>query len=308
MTCEDRQPAPLGFVQPPHDRARRALIALEERRFRDAEEHIAALPETDIVDRAWRLVLRGMLHIGRKQLSAARADLLEAAALAFGCQYDDADVPRPELIRLAALALCRAGWVYRRHDRPRDAYRLHRTSYALRCAHGSAAEQWEAALELALDAQIEKRFDVATQWLDRAAEHAAAAHSTDGAPPASVMTARTWSQRAALLTDAARLEDAVPAARKAAALWHAARAAEPDAPVADARLGHALLRQAEALYEHDPARALDAARESLALLATARDELLAFGEDAAEDAAWCADQVEFARRLTDSFEPLEQRS
>ncbi|UCC31990.1 MAG: hypothetical protein JSU86_06860, partial [Phycisphaerales bacterium] len=47
---------PTGVVQPTHERAARALTALEQKRISDAEEHIAAVPDSSMTDRAWKLL------------------------------------------------------------------------------------------------------------------------------------------------------------------------------------------------------------------------------------------------------------
>jgi hypothetical protein len=322
---------PRGSLKPASPSAARALRALKEKHLRDAETSIAAMPETSTTDRAWKLLLSGRATVGRQDFAAAEPLLLEAAALASPIGIADDKLSH----RLGALALHHLGRIYRRRDLPEDAYGVHLAAYRLRERHGSFDELWESAIELALDADLAARTPRTHASPTTAATRGDGTRPCSGRKVASPLVggenwhqiaidaaeraieeperkkAIAWAVVAASHSENGRHEEAVYAARTARNSWRKHDIGALGAARADMKLGYALLKQGEALCESNSRVRRSAraeARGSLALdeavewLSTAYEALLAFGPEAAPDAQYCLDQIDFARRLRASLE------
>ena len=327
---------PVGLVKPANDHAARALRALDEKRLRDAEAYIAAVtgskagptygkgtdPESkedpcapsptgggrynaqgkeDLcstgIDRAWKLLLSGLVALDRADLATAEPLLLQASCLAFIEATGTEGRLDPDSLRVTALALHHVGWIYRRQDRPDAAYRTHLSAYHLRERHGSLEELWETAVELGLDADVARRFDDARRWHRAAVEAGERATEEPQGKQAIAFT-----NLATSCVESGRYEEAVTAARSGRACWRQHDVGDVSAARADLKLGNALLRQGEALHGRGDPLAQPVLDEALEWLSTAHEALLAYGSTAAGDAQSCLDLKDFGERLRASLE------
>ncbi len=285
------QPRPVGFVEPRNDRARRAMKALADARWVDAEENIAAIDGTFAEDRMWKPLLLGRLAVARGRLPAAEMILTDAAAEGRASAAECEDQSEASLWRLAAVAYDDLGRVCRRQDRPEEARLAHRSAYDLRCRYGSAEEEWESCLALGVDAELVRDFEQAQHWYRLAIDVAAQA-SEDSEKKRAV----GWSQLAASLINGGRHAEAVDAARTARDWWYRHDPASVEIARADLKLGYALLKHGESLHESDRAEAANALDEAAEWLAEARESLEAFG-CLDDDHRWSLEQEDFVRRL-----------
>ena len=288
---------PVGFIRPENDRAIRALKALDDGRLSDAEENIAAIPDSAALDQGWKQVLEGLLAMARHEFALAESRLSQAAAdlpvaaLSRGRPPGDAD------LRLAARALHQLGLLYRRQDRPDEAYRAHHPAYHLRNEHGSLEEVWETALSLGIDLDLGGRYEEARGWHRLAIETAAKATEEPARKQAAA-----WTYLSASLIQSEDYPKAVAAARTARDWWHKHDLAAVTAARADMKLGHALLKQGESLHDRQPDQAKPVLEEAIQWLSTACESLEAFGPDHAADVQWCREQQDFAQRLHASLD------
>ena len=222
--------------------------------------------------------------------------LLQAFSLAFVNGMGEEDAVDGESLRLAARALNRVGWIYRRKDRSEDAYRTHLAAYSLRRQHGSFEEVWETATELGLDADVARRYEDARRWHRVAIE---VAEKTAEEPAR--RQAIAWANLSRSCGDDGQHDEAVSAARTARDWWREHDLGAVTAARADGKLGGALLRQGEALHGGGEKSAKAVLDESVEWLATAAEALLAFGLDHAAEAQSCLEQKDFAERLRDSL-------
>jgi len=290
--CDTRS---VGEVQPTHEQAVRALRALAGSRCADAERHTDAVPDSPLIVRSWKLLLRGLVEIETGRLRHAEPDLLQAAALAFIEAVGVDDHAQAEASRVAAKALNRLGWVYRREERPEDAERTHLAAYQLRERYGSFEELWETACELGLDADVARRFDEAERWHREAVDFAVRCTEEPV-----LKLAVAWTSLATSLSEAARHEGAVAAARSACEAWRRHDPAAVTAAQAEMRLGGALLKHGESLADANAVKAMPILNESVEVLTSVRDALAAFGPSHETEAAWCGEQLDFAARLVAS--------
>ncbi len=287
---------PVGFVKPNHERAVLALAAIESDRLADAEKHIAAIPESVIVDRAWKILLHGLIAVEQADSANAEVLLLEAFSLAFVAGWGREETLDPESLRLGACALHHVGRLYRRRDCPEDAYKVHLAAYDLHERYGSFDELWETAIELGLDADVARRYDDARRWYRIAIEIAG---KTSDEPARKQAIA--WTYLSTSLTDDGRHDEAVAAAREARDCWREHDITAVTAAQADLKLGRTLLAQGESLHECGDRLAKPILDEAIKWLATAREALLAFGPEYAADARLCLEQQDFAERLIASL-------
>ncbi|HNQ24711.1 MAG TPA: hypothetical protein PKK06_16640 [Phycisphaerae bacterium] len=322
---------PVGHVEPRDDSARQAWRAWHAGHAREADRLIAALPDDDPLQRAWRALLLGHRATARGHLGTA-AEAYQAAA---GWALEDAlgngvspgvtatavpaasvqpstssapaipgPIPTPpdpasadtsegsEAWRLAACALHELGVVQRREDLPEPAYRVQHVAYVLRVEHGSPEELCESATDLGLDAALAGRHERAVAWL-----HLATAHGRSATEDPHRLQAVACTHLASLCTDQSRHVEAVNAARQARLHWAEQDPTAVEVALADLRLGHALLRQAEALSDAEPETARLTLQDACELLTDAREGLLGFGNAHAADVRWCREQQDFAERL-----------
>ncbi len=309
------EPRPTGIVQPPQESAVRVIRALGEKRLRDAQEHIDALPDTTPFDSAWKQFLCALLAVEQGDYAVAvpllqtvaskapttNRGLKAARSSALGTTTGH---PDRDSLRLAARALEKVGWIFRRQERPRDAYRVHLCAYHIRNEHGSFEEVWESARSLGLAADLEGRHTDGEVWYRIAADAGArASEDPEG------KQAATWTSLSASLVKSGLYDQAVDAARTAQRWWHEHDIGDVAAARADMNLGYALLKQGESLHDNDPAGAKAVLDEALKCLEASREALLAFGHvgptfsrSTDADARWCDEQTDFARRLRDSLE------
>lgn len=294
------RPRPVGIVQPAFEQAVRALRALAGLRCDDAERCAAAVPDSPLLARSWKLLLRGLLAIETGKLREAEPCLLQAASLAFieaAAAGEDpirkgTQITQAEPNRVAARALHHLGWVYRREERVEEAIRTHAAAYQLRERFGSVEELWETAGELGLDADVARRFDAAERWHREAIALTGACHEEP---------ARKWAIAWTNLTNsylqAARFQAAADAARSAREAWRTYDPTAVTAAQADMRLGGALLKLGESLVESASVEAMPVLAESTEVLTAAGSALTAFGLRYAPEAGWCNEQLDFAAKL-----------
>ncbi len=287
----------VGAVAPTSDRAVRALRALEQNRLRDAEANIAAMSASQPKQRAWKLLLRGMLATERRDFAAAEVHLSRSVAAALEAGLDENAEPGAEAMRLAALGFDRIGSIHRRQDQPATASRAHQAAFLLRLEHGSCEEVWESANALGLDAGVAARHADAQTWYRQAV---AIARSAAEAPHHK--EAISWANLTDALAENGQLEDAVEAARSAHEAFRRHDVGAVATALAEMRLGHTLLRRGEALHDVDPGQARGVLAEAISHLETAHESLLPFGPSRATDARWCAEQKDFAERLRASLD------
>jgi len=301
MVTEDlpqpaHDPRPIGPVQPEEESTVRAMRALERGRLGEAEKYIDLIPDSEPVGHTWKLFVQGLLAVERGDLAFAGPLLLQVASQA---SHEGEALQTPfdlTMLRLSARALEKVGWIYRRQDRPDDAYRTHRLAYDIRAKHGSFEEVWEAATSLGLDADLARRYEDGQAWHRVAIE--AGGHAAEQPQR---KRAVAWTNLAASLTKSGSHDRAVEAARTARSWWHKHDITAVSAARADMILGGTLLKQGEALHGSDPERAGTVLEEATEWLTASREALLAFGPDNAVDADWCDQQADFARRLRETL-------
>ena len=283
---------PVGFMRPDHERALKAMKALNEKRLSDAEKHIAALPDSPGLDGVWKLLLAGLLAIECLDFKTAETALRHAAELA---QEEKAPAGHSEKIarsRLASVVLEKIGWLRRRRDRAEQAYEIHLKAYRLREAHGSIEELWETAVSLGQDAYVAQRWDDAERWFGKAV-----ALASEADQKTQRLRAIAHAHLAAALTNAGRHEHAVDAARSAMSEWQEHDPGGVETVEARIGLGYALLRHGEALVECADGNAREILEEALQRLKAAYEELLPFGSAISTQARTCLAQQDFANRL-----------
>lgn len=293
VNLEARPPVrPIGFLQPTQERAARAMKALKEKRLADAARHIAALPDSPLIECAWKSLLAGLSAIERLDFATAETVLREAAEVTSRAPTSSEPSEQAVRARLTATALEKIGWLRRRQDHAQQAYTLHLEAYRLREVWGSAEELWETAISLGQDARIARRSEEAQTWFEKAIVHAGVADLEAGR-----LRAVAYAQLAAVLTDRDRHEQAVNAARSALAQWRQHDPGGVDTARALMELSHALLKRGEALVERGDPRAPAVLEELLQGLHAAHEELLAFGPACFAEAQSCLALQDFARRL-----------
>lgn len=287
-------------VHPTHERAVRAIKALDEGRWLDARKNADAMPDAPVAELAWKRYLHGRVHLALNELKSAEVALERAAALAMEWGGVSASSGRQpggdnlaDALRLSADALEHLGRVHRRGERGDRAIRAHQSAYALRREHGSPLEQWESADSLAIDYALSGNLVESKSWYERAVVHAGSAG----------VECQTKSLGGLAGTHLA-LGDfpaATQTAHAACDLWRKHASSSPRRFPAERQLGHCILRQAESCFEADPTRAGELLSEAVAVLTTAHQELVAFGGEATEEAQSCGELLDFARRLRDSL-------
>lgn len=294
-TTTVRQTRPVGFAEPTHQRAKRALKALTDGRIDDARENVAALPDEPPIAGAWKAYLGGLVAAEEKEngnLSLAEALFAKAATLARPHLNQDAPGQDLDAKRIAAASLHRLGWVYRRQENPDEAIAAHEDAFAMRKKFGSIEEQCETAISLGLDFDLARRHDQARVWYRRAMKLGAQA-----AEKPNRIEVEAISNLSASFAQEGLLDQAVEAARETRTWWLAHDPGAIDQARAQMKLGYALLRHGEALCETGTDHAAEVLNECLEHLSSAREALLPFGPKAAVDADWCLEQSDFVQRL-----------
>lgn len=243
------------------------------------------MPDREAIDYAWRLLLSAMLRLKRGEWISAEPLLREVAETA-GTGHDS------DILRVGARVLDRLGWLYRRQDRPDQAYRVHLAAYHIRDRHGSHEELWETATDLGIDADLARRYAVAQAW-----HRAAIEAGTRAAEQPTAKQAMAWTNLSSSLTKGGLHDQAVEAARTARSRWLEHDIADVSAARADMNLGCALLRLGEFLHDRDVDKCQVALDEASEWLTLSREALLAFGPQHAADTRWCEEQIDFAKRL-----------
>ncbi len=297
-TADERTGAkrPFGAVWPKESHAHRALQALREGRVQDAKQEAESIPQVELVDRAWKLLVDGLAVAERAKLGEAERLLLQAAAQAFVSGAGTSGLSDGPRLRVAGLMFHHLGWVYRRRERPDDASQAHLVAYYLRERHGSREELWDTAIELGLDYDVAKRFTDAQRWHRTAIDM-----SEQLAEPSEEKQAIAWSNLAASLMEEGRCEEAVSAARNSRERWRAHDVGAVTASLADMKLGSALLQLGQGLHESNPSEARSVLNEAMSQLTAAHEALSAFGKGYAGDAQTCAEQQDLAERLLASL-------
>jgi len=279
-------------VQPTHERAVRAVKALDEGRITDARTNAEAIGDSPTSDLAWKTYLLGCVQFEQGELKQAQETLEKAAALAVRLAEE---IPSAlgDAMRLSAQALEQLGRVFRRGERIDEALRAHRAAYQLRREHGSALEQWESSESVSLDHVVASGDPSARTWCERAIEHAHDAGVE--------YEARSRGLLVNILLRLQRFEEAVIEARTTAELWRAHDPGDRRCFVARRQTGVCLLRHAERCFEGDALGAGPILDEAIQLLEGTRDELRAFGEDSLDEARECDDLLDLAGRLRASL-------
>lgn len=282
-------------IRPTHERAIRAVKALDEARPLDARKNAEALPDEPISERAWKILLLGRTHLELGELHDAQMQLERAAGLALQWSCQDADTGGVviDALRLAGEAFEHLGRALRRSEKMAKALRAHETAYQLRREHGSPLEQWESADSLATDHAINRDYAPAKSWCEKAIELARAAGFE-----CHVKSLHVQANLFLLLDDP---ESAVDAARSTGELWRTHRPGSVERFLADRQLGICLLRHAETQMgeAHSAVVSLD---EATVLLTATQRELSAFGTEYNDDAKSCAELLDLARRLRSSVQ------
>ena len=290
------EPRPIGFVEPEHERAGLALAAIESDCLTDAAKHIATVPDSSIPDRAWKLLMRGLLAAKRADSAEAEGLLLQAFSWAFVAGRKREGTSDPQMLRLGARALNQVGRLYRRRDCPKEAYEVHLAAYDLRERCGSLSELWETTVDLALDADVARSYEDARRWCNAAIGVGGQARDEPARKQAIA-----WTHLSTSLAGDDRHDEAVAAARTARDSWRKHDIGAVSAAQADVKLGSALLKQGELLHERGDPQARRVLDEAIECLAAAHEALLAFGPDHAADAQLCLEQKDFAERLVASL-------
>lgn len=286
---------PVGFIKPTGGRAIRALTALADKRFSDAEDNIAAMDDTSIRDRAWKCHVRGLALIERRKLADAESSFAQAASYALAAAWSGTGGPDSDDMRLGAASLEKIGLVQRRSDQPDDAYAIHEAAYRIRVEYGSIEERWESAVSCGLDADLARRFDDAERWHKAAIDHATAATEESAGKQA-----QAWTHLSTALINASRYDEAVSAARTACGLWQDHDITAASAALAEIRLGNVLVKCAEECFYTDTPCAEKHLQEAIGLLDGAKESLRAFGSAFDVDVDLCDKKVNFAQRLIES--------
>ena len=292
-------PRPTGMIEPKHERARRALIALRAGRLRDVREHIDALPVRTSMDCGWKFLLASLLAAEQGDLTAAKMLLLDAAtALAPSDLEDPKEVEETDSQekRLAALVHEKLGWVHRHQDRPDEARDFHMRAFQMRKQHGSLEELWETACSLGLDADLAGHDGDAQAW-----HLFALGIAKQVAEEPDKKQAVAWANLSRSFQRAGMQNRAVEAARNSRDKWLAHDPGHINTPRAELHLGHTILKLAEGLMDRDPKRTAGLLDEAILSFDSALEALLAFGPQAAADSRWSADQGDFARRLRETL-------
>lgn len=291
------EPRPTGQVEPAHERAVKAMRALDDNRLADMATHIAAIPDVPTLSQAWKRYLQGRLAARKLDFQAAASLLSEAFTVASEAAETLSGKGKEDARRLAALSLLHRGRLCRRQDQPRDAARAHRSAYDLLVDHGSYDELWEVTTELGLDAELDRQHVQAVRWHRRAIVAGRKASQDPWEKEAIA-----WVNLSRSSTEGSRHAKAVVAARRACECWRRHDAGALRAAQADLNLGAALVSHGQWLHDRadEPARPI--LDEAVACLIRAREALLAFGAVASADAESCADRLDFAERLRASLE------
>ena len=294
---ESETARPAGIVRPRHERALRAFKALDEKRTEDARTNADAVPESPLVEYAWKLLLRGLICLEQPDFARAGPTLLQGVSAALVAGLGTEPEPDPEALRLAALVLEKIGGMYRRQEQPGNAYRAHLAAYYLRREYGSLEELWETAVSLGIDADLARRYEDAEKWHRLAIELGASASDEPQRKQAIA-----WANLASSFTNRGRHVEAVDAAGNARECWRSHDIGDIETARAEMHFGYALLKLGESLHTGNEEPAKRVLEQAVDRLDSARESLIPFGPTAAVDARWCLDQGDFARRLHASLE------
>lgn len=300
MTTKNETTRPLGLIEPSSDttaRAHRALsrlLAGDERILKeDVARKISDLPDDTPLNGAWKRFLKGKLAWHQVRLTEAQTCLVEASSLAFAASLlitnDESTI---EPIRLAATAMHLAGTTYRRLEQFDQAVRMHTIAHDLRDRFGSYEEIWETTLEIGLDEGLAGNHERAETWFRTAIE---AAKTCQQNPVQKQAIA--WDHLTACFDRMGCYEEAIEAARMARKLYGEHEPGHVDVPLADARIGTLLLKEGSKRLETGGDSNNSVLDESILLLTSARDALLAFGQQHSPQQKRCEEQIDFAQRL-----------
>lgn len=289
-----REPRPLGRVQPDDPTAARAVRAIAEQRLRDADAHIARLPDWPAEALAWKHLLKARAALLRHDWADGAREALAAA----GAGRLIGSEPSSRAGRIIADALNVLGECRRREESLPAAEAAHRAAYELDRQSGSELECAESAAAVGSTLLLRGDMDGALEWHELSLDHARAEpECADGRSIQRDCRARV---RVAMLA-AGRFAQAVQVARDALAR---ARSLDPgaiDSAEALSHLGEALLDHGQQEHESRPTAARGTIAEAAATLAAAAHELRAFGGSHQETAQACEDRADFARRLLESL-------
>ena len=267
----------------------RALRAIEGGRLRDACTNIAAIPNVGELA-AWREFLKARVEIMERNLGAAEERLQAAQSLLAETKTES----RRERA-FEAMILEHQGMVYRRQERLDEAREAHKAAYQLRAAAASADEQFESAHSAALTALLQGDGGSGEEWLriagDIAAQCQVPAHSK----------AATLSAQAALERHRGDLEAAVDCSRSALSLLIEACPGSAQIHRTQLDLAGMLVERSESA-QREPSLAQSDIAEAVRLMEDALAEFEAIGPHAVEEARWCEDLLDHARRLQRSLD------
>lgn len=299
------QSAPPVSIQPRNEHALRALRALMDGRLSDAAIHIDAITEDSRADHAWKNILAARLADLRGETAEASHRLIAASSILYAenaifceCISHNSEAPSHPLnlsepssvpeyhFRLLAFTWDLLGTIFRRQDRPAEAFERHVAAFRLRESYGSPDEQYDSALNVGLDAILLRKYQIAQDWFSRANQIGAHAREPQR------KQAQAWGHLTAVLTEIQDWSAAASAAEESHRHWLAHDPGSVQAAQAEFQLGHALLNAA--------ANAIDGGEslgDAIDTLNSAEESLLAFGPPAAADVRICQNLKDFAEKL-----------
>lgn len=274
---------------PSNDVAGRALNALRAGRVTDAEKLTHLLPTVAPLDPAWKQYIEARIALEQGEFAAAKEISSKAASLAMRLGLSD-----PEdrtAIRLSGAAMELAGVALRRQDQPVEAGRLHRAAFALRRDYGTPDEQSESALSLGLCAEWSTDLCAAEHWYRRSLVVDAVEKEQAQRKSSALIRLST------LLSRLSRHDEALDAAGNAAGLLRECCPGDIAAISAGLYVTLATIRRSEDLVAENADAARSYLDETSHRLTPIREDLLAFGQLAHLELAWCDEQAQFVETL-----------
>lgn len=289
-------PDAIGDLAPPGaDGLSRALKAVKEKRFADADAHLRRYSSEDNCDVAWAGLLDGITHLVRMEPSSAEVAFrksVEASRAALDA--DATDDPQRQLLHAAAAE--QLGMLLRRLDRAAEALPLHTAAHDIRRRIGTTAERCESAISAAISARLVGDFEQAKRWHRAAIDHASTADVAR-----TRLLAIAWTSFAVALGAIGDWADAITSFRRACSHWREHDPAAATAPVGDWHLAEALITYASNECERNPTLGRELLDEALPLGNRTYEALVAWDGACGVDTERCCGRLDFATRLRASL-------
>lgn len=284
-----------GHILPQDGRARRAVKAIDEKRFDDAAKHISAIPDDSIVTQAWKSYLSGCLAWAQHDICAAEVSLTNCVQTLSSKTPNGRDSTGHDVMRLIAAAHELYGSVLRRQDRPEESLKHHQKAYQLRQDFGSPEERFESATSMGITHRILRQQNEARSWFERSKQHAESCATGHRALVASALS------NLATVYEATQPQDALNAAIEAQAIWYDYDPTSSEALLADVAVGNRLLGLGQSLLESIDPHAGTTLAEAVHTLTKCQIALNACGPAQHETALLVAERLDFAKRLASSL-------